>query len=57
MMLSWSRQLFETSGVENETKSDIGFSMLENVDTNRTPTLKQRRNNVSERWSNVKTTL
>ena len=57
MMLSWLRQLFETSGVENETKSEIGFSTLHNVDTNRTPTLKQRRNNVSERWSNVKTTL
>ena len=57
MMLSWLRQLFETSGVENETKSDIGFSTLHNVDTNRTPTLKQRRNNASERWSNVKTTL
>ena len=49
------------SDVENETKSDVGFSTLHNFDTTSVPGVKQRRSNVGttliQRCFNLASTL
>ena len=45
------------SNVENETKSDVGFSMLCSVDTTSVPDVETTSNIVAQRWYNIDTTL